>query len=175
MEYKKVNADRIQRQLFNHFIRRQYVTRCWRKRGNKWRIEDYAFVDDWDEADYQKLLAGLQQTLAGGGVVFGAFDGGYLKGFASLEEHLFGEEQEYIDLSKLYVSRDLRSHGIGKELFRLSKVWAKAHGAQKLYISANSAEESMAFYQAMGCVEAREYNEAHVKDEPSDCQLECLV
>lgn len=49
---------------------------------------------------------------------------------------------------------------------------AKAHRAKKLYISDHSAVESQAFYRAMGCVEAREYNEEHVLREPYDCQLE---
>ena len=47
--------------------------------------------------------------------------------------------------------------------------------AKKLYISAHSAVESQAFYKAMGCVEAEEYNAEHVEKEPYDCQLECDV
>ena len=43
---------------------------------------------------------------------------------------------------------------------------------KKLYLSAHSAVETQAFYAAMGCVEAREYNEAHVASEPFDCQME---
>jgi hypothetical protein len=45
-------------------------------------------------------------------------------------------------------------------------------GAQKLYISAHSSQESQAFYKAMGCVEAMEYNKRLVSEEPCDCQLE---
>jgi N-acetylglutamate synthase-like GNAT family acetyltransferase len=69
----------------------------------------------------------------------------------------------------------MRGKSIGKELFRLSKAWAKEHGAQKLYISAHSSVETQAFYRAMGCVEAVEYNEAHVAAEPCDCQMECVL
>ncbi len=49
---------------------------------------------------------------------------------------------------------------------------AKAMGAEKLYISAHSSKESQAFYKAVGCVEAEEYNPASVEKEPCDCQLE---
>lgn len=45
-------------------------------------------------------------------------------------------------------------------------------GAQALYISAHSSVESQAFYKAMGCVEAKEYQAFHVEKEPCDCQLE---
>ncbi|MCI8896985.1 MAG: hypothetical protein HFI61_04170, partial [Lachnospiraceae bacterium] len=34
------------------------------------------------------------------------------------------------------------------------------------------AVETQAFYRAMGCVEAQEYNKEHVEKEPYDCQLE---
>ena len=80
-----------------------------------------------------------------------------------------------MDLSSIHVSEDMRGRGIGRELFRIAKNWAKQHGAKKLYISAHSAVESQAFYRAMGCVEAQEYNPEHVAKEPCDCQLECTV
>lgn len=53
------------------------------------------------------------------------------------------------------------------------KGFAREKNAKKLYISAHSAVESPAFYKAMGCVEAKEYNAEHVEKEPYDCQLEC--
>lgn len=35
--------------------------------------------------------------------------------------------------------------------------------------------ESQAFYKAMGCREAEEYNKEHVEIEPCDCQLEFVL
>ena len=66
----------------------------------------------------------------------------------------------------------MRGNGIGKYLFNHAKLWARKHGANKLYISSHSAVETQAFYKAMGCVEASVYNQAHVQNEPFDCQLE---
>ena len=175
MEYQQLQSEIITRELFAHFKRHQLVTKCWRKVGDQWCIKDIAFTDDWDEEDYLKLITYLRSTVAGGGVVFGAFEDGCLKGFASVEAKLLGKNKEYLDLSSLHVSEELRGKGIGKALFRLSKEWAKEHGAQKLYISAHSAVETQAFYRAMGCVEAVEYNKAHVAAEPCDCQLECVL
>lgn len=54
----------------------------------------------------------------------------------------------------------------------VNKCWRKESGAKKLYISAHSSEETQAFYKALGCVEAKEYNSKLVAEEPCDCQLE---
>lgn len=108
-------------------------------------------------------------------MVVGAFNGDKLKGFTSVEAKLFGSENEYLDLSSIHVSEELRGKGVGKELFIIAKKWARGRGARKLYISAHSSVESQAFYKRMGCVEAEEYDKEHVEREPYDCQLECNV
>ena len=48
----------------------------------------------------------------------------------------------------------------------------RALGAEKLYISAHSAAGPMAFYRAMGCVEAEEPDPFHAAAEPCDVQME---
>ena len=172
IQYRILHADEIDRTLFHDFIRRQNVTKCWRKENGAWTIKDAPFLDDWTEADYQVLISCLRNTASSGGVVFAAFCGGNLKGFASVEPGLFGGEQKYLDLSSIHVSEDMRGNGIGAALFLEAKRWAKENGARKLYISAHSAAESQAFYRIMGCVEAKLYHQKHVEEEPFDCQLE---
>ena len=54
----------------------------------------------------------------------------------------------------------------------LRAAWAQAHGAQKLYISAHSAEESQAFYRSIGCIDALWISREHAEKEPYDCQME---
>ena len=175
MEYRGLREDEICRELFAGFIRRQVVTKCWRRENGEWVIRDDPFIDDWTEGEYQILVRCLRNTVATGGFVFAAFCDGVLKGFASVESALFGEEQGYLDLSCIHVSEDMRGQGIGKVLFLAAKDWARAHGGRKLYISAHSAVESQAFYRAMGCVEAEKYHQGHVEAEPYDCQLECRL
>lgn len=174
-QYRELDADEICLELFCGFIRRQIVTKCWRKKDGQWTKEDAPFMDDWTELDYQELISKLEHTMRSGGFVYAAFDGFVLKGFVSVEPGLFGGEHRYMDLSHIYVSEDMRRRGIGKELFFAAKKWAKRHGAQKLYISAHSAVESQAFYWNMGCVEAEVYEHKHVEQEPYDCQLECVL
>lgn len=175
LEYRNLNADEINRELFRGFIRRQTVNKCWRLENGHWVIREDPFVDDWSEADYETLTACLKNTVTTGGFVYAAFCCGTLKGFVSVESELFGGTHRYLDLSSIHVSEDMRHSGIGKTLFLSAKKWAKEHGAKKLYISAHSAVESQAFYQAMGCVEAAVYHPGHVEAEPYDCQLECMV
>lgn len=173
IQYRDLSADELCRELFDGFIRHQVVTKCWRRENGKWIIRDDPFVDDWSEEDYQTLLICLKRTIISGGLVRASFVGGMLKGFVSVEPHFWGSRQEYLDLSSIHVSEDMRGSGIGTVLFSAAKAWAKEQGGKKLYISAHSAVESQAFYHKMGCVEAREYNQLHVDAEPFDCQLEC--
>ena len=175
MQYRRLEKEEINRELFRSFVRHQNVTKCWRKVEGAWVIKDAPFVDDWSEADYQILISCLQNTVATGGFLYAAFCDGMLKGFVSVESGLFGAKQDYMDLSSIHISEDMRGQGIGKQLFQAAKDWARERGAGKLYISAHSAVESQAFYKAMGCVEALEYQQEHVEREPFDCQLECRL
>lgn len=175
IQYKTLSAEEICPELFQNFIRRQIVTKCWRRENGTWIIKDDPFIDDWDEKDYQFLVSCLKNTILTGGLVHAAFYQNMLKGFVSVEPDLFGGKHRYMDLSSIHVSEDMRGTGIGKMLFLTAKKWAKEKGAGKLYISAHSAVESQAFYRKMGCVEAQLYHQKHVEAEPYDCQLECRV
>jgi len=161
--------------LFRAFQRRQVVTDCWRKENGKWTIKSAPFIDDWGEEEYQELIRCLANTITGGGLVYGAFIRNELKGFLSVEGQLAGSRFQYLDLSSIHVSQDVRGQGIGKNLFSAAKRFARGKNAKKLYISAHSAVESQAFYRAMGCKEAEEYDAGHVKREPYDCQLEYVL
>lgn len=171
-EYRELKQAEIKRELFSAFIRRQEVTDCLRRVDGEWVVKSDPFIDDWSEDDYAFLMKCLRNTVASGGVVYGAFDGKALKGFASVEPRLFGGEQKYLDLSCIHVSRDKRGKGIGRALFERACGWAREHGAENLYISSHSAVETQAFYKAMGCVDAEVCNTEHVQAEPFDRQLE---
>ena len=138
IEYRMPHVNEINRELFRHFKRHQAVTKCWRKISGVWCIKDIAFTDEWTERDYAFLVSCLKNTVQTGGMVSGVFFLEQLKGFVSVESALFGRNKEYLDLSSIHVSEDMRGRGIGRELFRIAKNWAKQHGAKKLYISAHS-------------------------------------
>lgn len=175
MIYRQVEAEEIHRSLFDAFIRRQVVTKCRRKVEDVWVVRDDPFIDDWNEEDYSELLEELRCIQKCGGVVYGAYDSGVLKGFAAVDGRAFGADHAYLDLVFLHVSADVRGRGVGRALFALAANWAASRGAKKLYLSAHSAVETQAFYSAVGCVEAEEYCPAHVEKEPFDCQMEYVL
>ena len=175
IQYKNLSIEEINPKLFAGFIRRQTVTKCWRKENGELIIKDAPFIDDWNEKDYNILISCLKNTLLSGGFVYAAFCDNILKGFVSVEPEFFGGKNRYLDLSSIHVSQDLRGQGVGSVLFAAAKKWAGEKGARKLYISAHSAVESQAFYKKMGCVEAQIYHQQHVEAEPYDCQLECRL
>lgn len=174
MNYRTLHYSDITRKLFRSFERHQNVTKCWQKIDGQWVIADTGpHTEQWDEEDFAALVRCLQHTLSTDGAVFGALDdSGQLKGFASVEAGFFGTGHRYLNLSCLHVSEEMRGHGIGRKLFSLAAEWAKAQGADRLYISGHPSVETQAFYRAMGCTEAEEYNLEHVLLAPYDCQLE---
>ncbi len=172
-DYRELTVNEINLDLFHAFERKQVVTDCWRKEDGKWVVKSDPFIDDWGEAEYKELVQCLKNTILTHGLVYGAFVNKELKGFVSVENTRTGSEFQYMDLSSIHVSQDMRGQGIGRELFSVAKRFARERKAKKLYISAHSAVESQAFYRAMGCREAEEYNLEHVEKEPYDCQLEC--
>lgn len=170
--YQHLSQQQIGPALFTGFDRWQNVTRCWRKEKGSWVLRDIAFIDDWNEEEYTYLYDCLKNTLNTGGDVIAALDGNRLLGFASVENQPFGPQDEYLQLSSLHVSNGMRGRGIGSHLFAMSCLSAAQRGAKKLYLSGHSAEETQAFYRAMGCVEAAWYHPQLVAAEPCDCQLE---
>lgn len=175
LEYRDITLEELNMDLFSDFIRRQVVTKVWRRENDEWVIKEEPFIDDWSQEDYAFGIFCIRNTVKTGGLLYGAFSDGKLKGFVSVESELFGGEQKYLDLTSIHVSADMRGNGIGRQLFQKAKEWAKAHSAEKLYISSHSAVESQAFYKSMGCVEAELYNKEHIEKEPFDIQLECLL
>ncbi len=176
IKYRFLTAEEISPKLFAGFQRRQEVTHCWRKEDGQWVIRPAErTIGDWGEKEHAFICWCLCNTLASGGMVAGAFADGCLKGILSVEAEPFGSRKQYLEIPFLQVSREMRGNGIGRQLFAMAKTFAAEKGAEKLYISSNPAVETQAFYKAMDCVEAEEYSEAHVRQGPLDCQIECNV
>jgi predicted N-acetyltransferase YhbS len=78
-------------------------------------------------------------------------------------------------LDMLHVSSDFRGQGIGKKLFEIGIEEARKAGAEALYISACSSEETIAFYKKMGCTLTVNPIKEIVEKEPFDLQMICPV
>jgi len=104
--------------------------------------------------------------------LWGAFDGNKLIGFCILSKEFIGSNNQYLRLVMLHTSYEYRRKGIGKRLFLFCVEAAKKLNAKKLYITAQSSQESQAFYRAMGCVEAQEIIPELFEQEPFDVHME---
>ena len=175
MKYKQLKYSDINMQLFHEFSRYQKVTKRWRNVNGNWEIENVNLIEQWDENDFETLVDCLRTTIETDGVVIGAFDNGVLKGFASVEGVALGINHDYFELSSLHVSSEIRGRGVGTKLFNMACDWAREHKAKKLFISANSAVESLAFYEAKGCHDAAEPHHHHTPRKPYDRQLEYVL
>jgi len=172
MEIKELFYNDIKEDLLKNFNRYQEVTKCWRKENGSWIIKDISYIDDWDNDEKIERIISMKKEMQNGSRFIAAFINGEIVGFSHLRTKLFGERNDYINLDKFHISNDYRNLGIGKELFVATCNAAKSTGAKKLYLSAHSALEPMAFYRNLGCVDAVEINKKLAEAEPCDCQLE---
>jgi ribosomal protein S18 acetylase RimI-like enzyme len=176
IKFRRLAIRELDPEMLLPFQRYQEVNRVWRVIDGERKLVSEPFVDNWDEETKAEIIEqDFKHCLLGGGSVICAEDNGKVVGFSSLIRQLFGSRSQYADLMQLHVSADYRGKGLGKALFAECARQAKAWGAGKLYISAHSAEETVAFYRAVGCVDALEINKEHVEREPFDCQLEYVL
>ena len=96
--YRKIELEELNLDLFRKFERRQNVARQLQKQGDAWVEKTVSLVEEWSREDYEFLLTCLQNTIQEGGVVFGAFEGNAVKGFASISGKPFGYAGTYRDL-----------------------------------------------------------------------------
>ena len=175
MIYQLLTEENFHSHSLDGFIRRQEVAECWRKRGGQWKLLPIAYVEDWDLDARRRRAEDILRCVEGGAPAYGAWVQGQVSGLAQLALPRFGSRKQYIDLARFHVSLPYRGRGIGGALFRLACQGARELGAERLYISAHSAQETMAAYRALGCAEAAEVNQLLAEKEPCDVPLEYVL
>lgn len=168
----RLNCSNFNKNSLDNFILKQKVTKCWRKTDGEYILSPVDYTEEWNLSERKKMADKILSAVRSGATAFAAVENNNVIGFALLTNNLFGAVNQYVDLAEFYVSEPYRRHGTGKRLFENISIAAKHSGAKKLYISAHSAEESIAAYKKYGCVFAEEPDAAHVKKEPFDLQLE---
>ena len=154
------------------FILDQQVSACFRKTDGTYRLTPVYYTEDWDLNARRNEAGKIISALQAGGAAFAAVEGDSLIGFACVLPGRFGSRGQYVDLAALYVSKPFRRQGVGRALFERACRDAKDAGGEKIYVSAHSAEESIAAYIKYGCVFAEEPDPAHIENEPFNLQLE---
>ena len=137
-------------------------------------VEETTISFEYDAPTAEQFMARMMKFMAKYPVFVYERDGevcGYAYAAPAFERVAYAWS---VDLS-VYVRKDLRGQGMGKELFALAAGAARRMGGEKLYISSHSAVETQAFYRGMGCRDAEEIDAAHAAREPFDCQLEYIL
>lgn len=88
---------------------------------------------------------------------------------------MLGSKYKYVLLDQIFISLEYRGKGIGRELFALCVDAAKDWNADRIYICAGSAEETIKFYDSIGCKETEEINMELYEQDPRDIQLEYVL
>ena len=151
----------------------QWIEKAWRDVNGRLELVTINYMEnDWPDG-YETYRDELKSIINSGGVAFGAFnESGSLVGFATINHDFFGETARYLLLDSMFVSRPYRGTGLGKELFKHCANQAYEWGADKLYLCAGSSEDTIAFYKALGCVNAEEINKVLYDEDHRDIQLE---
>ena len=175
IEYKELKTDDIYENMLEHYSRYQEIKKCYRKEAGKWIIKDIEFIENWDNERKAIEIPFFREVIKDGGFVFGSFDNNRLIGYAVLQNKKFGSKNQYIQLDAIQVSYGYRHKGIGKELFKMCIKGSKEIGVEKMYISANSSEETQKFYLGIGCIDAEEINKELFEKEPYDRHMEYRI
>jgi len=150
----------------------QFIGRAWRDVDGVKQLVEINYQDPDFPNGYENHFVALQETITGGGSALGAFDGDKLVGFCTVNTDIFGTLRRYALLDQIFVSLPYRAKGIGRQLFMRSVTEAKQFGADAYYICAGSSEETLVFYQAIGCAEADEINTKLYESDTRDIQLQ---
>ncbi len=154
----------------------QFVGRAWREVNGERRLVEINYQDPTWPNGFEHHYGNLVKTIDNKGLALGAFDEiGKLVGFITVNAEVFGKKIKYVLLDQLFITLEHRGKGIGKELIKRAAVSSKAFGAEKMFICAGSAEETVAFYRAMGCEMAEEINESLYNEDPRDLQMEYTI
>ncbi|MCR8842637.1 GNAT family N-acetyltransferase [Paenibacillus sp. SC116] len=172
--YRALALDECER--INEINPAQYIKRAWREvDGQRQLVEIDYHENSWPDG-YEHYLSKLKQTIQDNGYAVGAFDeNGKLIGFGTVNRDMFGIKYKHVLLDSLFTSLEHRNKGIGKKLFLNCANMAQKWGVDKIYICAGSAEDTIAFYYALGCKEAEEIKTELYESDPRDMQLEYLI
>ena len=153
---RKVEPAELDGAFLWDFDTYQCCRRMWVKKDSQWSLERTSSVRQWSDGKKLQITRYLAWLIGAGGRVFGAFAGDRLVGFAALDKDYGGSREQYMNITMLFVDSRYQRRGVGKFLFDECAKEAGGLGAEKLFISSIPAENTVAFYFAMGCRDAEE-------------------
>ena len=151
------------------YDRKQDVNKVYRRTDGEYTLVECRYTEDWD---LNKKRSVAKQISSDEYITYIALENDRVVGFIGLLRQLNGP---YMILDMMHVSSECRGQGIGRRLFEAGKAEARKNGAEALYISACSSEETVAFYRAMGSDLASNPIKEIAEKEPFDLQMICPV
>jgi ribosomal protein S18 acetylase RimI-like enzyme len=133
-----------------------------------WHIPPWSMQGQHDHT-VRAYIEGSQLILDCGGVLFGAFDGEPLVGFAIYRPDLSHNTAQF---AYLYVSNNYRNQGIGSKLTQRVIHLAKEDGAKRLYVSATPSAPTVDFYRSHGFEVTQEIDQQLYELEPEDIHMD---
>ena len=164
-----LSADNFKPDSLDNYPRKHDVKKVYRKHNGKYILVDCVYTEDWD---MEKRRSVAKDISSDDYVTYLAIENDEVVGFIGLRKTLV---EPYMILDMMQVSAACRGQGIGRKLFDMGKKEARKVGANALYISACSSEETIAFYKAMGAELADCPIKEIAEDEPYDLQMICYV
>lgn len=151
------------------YNRKQNVNKVYRRIDGEYTLVECKYTEDWD-LNQKRSVA--KQISSDDYIAYIALENDKVVGFIGLLRELKGP---YMILDMMQVSSECRGKGVGRQLFEVGKEEARKAGAEALYISACSSEETIAFYRAMGSDLASNPIKEIAEEEPFDLQMICPV
>lgn len=107
----------------------------------------------FSSTDWEQILSEFAKDIKNGDIIlFGAFDEQVLVGLAGLEiDAQYGPENNMFNLGPMWISKDYRRQGIGRQLLALVKQEATSRNISTLYVSATPVPGTVGFYMRAGC------------------------
>lgn len=136
-----------------------------------------ADIPPWDPVSagphsVAEKVAFCAPLVAGGAVLFGAFEGDRLLGLAVVDASF---EPRLAWLAFLHVSREARRRGAASALWDAAVHEAVQAGAEAMYVSATPTGSAVSFYLSRGCKLADPVHPELFANEPDDIHLACSL
>ena len=151
------------------YNRKQNVHKVYRRIDEEYTLVECKYTEDWD---MNKKRSVAKRISSDDYITYIALENDKVVGFIGLLRKLNGP---YMILDMMQVSSERRGQGVGRRLFEAGKAEARKAGAEALYISACSSEETISFYRAMGSGLASNPIKEIAEQEPFDLQMICPV
>ena len=138
-----LSAENFKLDSLDNYPRKQDVKKVYRKNSGEYILVDCVYTEDWD---MEKRRSVAKDISSDDYITYLAIENDEVVGFIGLIKDLV---EPYMILDLMQVSATCRGQGIGRKLFDVGKEEARKAGAEALYISACSSEETIAFYKAI--------------------------